>query len=175
MPVTRRCSALAVVMFFGAVTLASTDAEAQRLVLLVRHAERADGGAPPATSMTAPADPDLSPEGRARAERLAVMLADAGVTEIVVTEFRRTQQTAAPLAAKLGLTPKTATAADVSGLAARLTASSRDELVLVVGHTSSVPALITALGGPKTTIAEADYGSLFVFAPATKALTRLRY
>ena len=47
-------------------TLVPVPADAQRLVLLVRHAERADGGVPPA-GMAAPADPDLSADGHARA------------------------------------------------------------------------------------------------------------
>ncbi len=149
------------------------DAEAQRLVLLVRHAERADGGAPPA-GMQGPADPELSAEGHARAARLAAMLAEAGVTRIFVTEFRRTAQTAAPLAKRLALTPDRIPAADVKTLAARLTAAA-DDVVLIVGHSNTVPAVITALGGPAVTIAETDYANLFVVVPATRTTTKLRY
>ena len=152
---------------------APAGAEAQRLVLLVRHAERADGGVPPA-GMVGPADPDLSAEGRARADRLAVMLADAGITKIIVSEFRRTVQTAEPLAKRLGLAPERVASADVTSLAARL-ATYRDDVVLVVGHSNSLPATITALGGPKVTIAETDYTNLFVYVPATRVLTNLRY
>ena len=43
-------------------------------------------------------DPDLSDAGRARAESLANVLKDAGITAIYATELKRTQQTAAPLA-----------------------------------------------------------------------------
>jgi len=149
------------------------DAEAQRLVLLVRHAERADGGAPPA-GMQGPADPDLSAEGHARAGRLATMLADAGITRIVVTEFRRTAQTAEPLARRLALTPDRMAAADVKTLTARLAAAA-DDVVLVVGHSNSIPSIVAALGGPKITIAESDYGNLFILVPATRTLTKLRY
>jgi broad specificity phosphatase PhoE len=148
------------------------DAEAQRLVLLVRHAERADGGVPPA-GMQAPADPDLSAEGHARAGRLATMLAEAGITRIFVTEFRRTVQTANPLATRLALTPDRIASADVKTLAARLAAA--DDVVLIVGHSNSIPAILAVLGGPKITIAESDYGNLFVFVPATKTLMKVRY
>ena len=123
--------------------LAPASADAQRLVLLVRHAERADGGVPPA-GMTAPADPDLSAEGRARAERLAGMLAEAGITKIVVTEFRRTQQTAAPLAARLGLTPERASSKDVPGLVKQLGTYTND-VVFVIGHNTTVPAVIAVV------------------------------
>jgi probable phosphoglycerate mutase len=50
-------------------------------------------------------DPALSPEGTAQAERLAERLAVDGVDAIYVSTLRRTSQTAAPLARRLGLTP----------------------------------------------------------------------
>jgi broad specificity phosphatase PhoE len=153
--------------------LAPAAADAQRLVLLVRHAERADGGAT-ATRMTAAPDPELSAEGRTRAGRLAAMLADAGITKIIVSEFRRTAQTAEPLAKRLGITPERVPAADTQGMTARLKASP-DDVVLIVGHSNTVPATIAALGGPKVMVAETDYGSVFVYVPATPTLSRLRY
>lgn len=148
-------------------------AQAQRLVVLVRHAERADGGAPPA-GMTAPADPDLSADGRQRADRLAEMLARAGITKIVVSEFRRTHQTAAPIAARLGLTPLRISSKDVPGLVKELQ-SFKDDVVLVIGHNTTVPAAIAGLGGPRVEIPDTDYANLFIFVPATHALTTLRY
>src|SRR5262245_18994088 len=76
----------AVVLFMPAVTFA------QKLVFVVRHAERADAG------MQAQTDPPLSAAGEARAQKLAAMLADAGVENIFATQFKRTQDTAKPLA-----------------------------------------------------------------------------
>ena len=159
--------------FLTALVLLPAVADAQRLVLLVRHAERADGGVPPA-GMAAPADPDLSAEGRARAERLAEMLASSGITRIVVSEFRRTHQTAAPIAARLGLTPERSSSKDVPGLVKQL-ATYKDEVVFIIGHNTTVPAVIAGLGGPKVVIPDTDYANLFVFVPATGALTTLRY
>src|SRR6266446_2098902 len=68
-------------------------ATAQSTILIVRHAEKAD----------ATKDPDLSEAGRARSEGLAKTLRDANITAIYATEFKRTQQTAAPLAKALGI------------------------------------------------------------------------
>ncbi len=51
-------------------------------------------------------DPALSPEGKAQAERLAARLAAVGVDAIYVSTLRRTAQTAAPLAERLGLAPQ---------------------------------------------------------------------
>jgi broad specificity phosphatase PhoE len=69
-----------------------------QMVIVVRHAERADDGASAATSMAGSPDPELSEVGKARAQKLATMLADAGVVAIYTTEYRRTKDTAAPLA-----------------------------------------------------------------------------
>ena len=54
---------------------------------VIRHAERDPG-----------ADPPLNQEGIGRAQRLADALEEAGVDEIIGTQFVRTQQTGQPLA-----------------------------------------------------------------------------
>src|SRR5215470_6192593 len=69
-------------------------------LLLVRHAlptriEDADG----------PADPPLSEAGVAQAEHLASYLATEPISAIYVSPMRRAVETAAPLAARLGLEP----------------------------------------------------------------------
>jgi phosphohistidine phosphatase SixA len=144
---------------------------AQSAVLLVRHAERADDG----MAGPAGADPNLSAAGRARAKNLAAMLKDARITEIYVTEFKRTQQTAEPLAKLLGVTPMVIPSNDTLNLMARLKAAAGN--VLVVGHTNSIPAAMKALGvGAGITIAETEYDNLFVVARgASPSLVRLRY
>jgi broad specificity phosphatase PhoE len=148
-------------------------AAAQRLVYVVRHAERADGGMPPAG--VTKADPPLSDAGRARAEKLASMLAVSGVTAIFATEFVRTQQTAAPLAAALKLKTVVMPSSGTAGLVARLKADHRNDIVLIVGHSNSLPEIITALGGPRVTIADDEYDKLFIVVPATGAMTVIRY
>jgi broad specificity phosphatase PhoE len=149
--------------------------DAQKLVIAVRHAERADGGASPTTMTGAPADPLLSAAGEARARKLATMLAESGITAIVTTEFRRTQDTAKPLAAKLGLTPQIVKAAEGAALLDRLKTAQANDVVLVVGHSNTLPAIIEALTGSKVTIADSRYDDLFILVPATRTITRLRY
>ena len=149
-------------------------AMAQKLVYVVRHAERADGGAV-AAGMNAPADPELSAEGEARARKVAMMLAEAGIKGIFTTEFKRTKNTAAPLAAKLGLTAQVVSSKDAAGLIDRLKKEHANDIVLVVGHSNTVPAIIKALGGGDVTVADDDYTSLFVVVPGTGVTTRIRY
>src|SRR3954464_12768984 len=76
-------------------------AAAQPVVILVRHAERADAGM--AAAKGAGADPELSSAGIARANSLASMLKDAGITAVLTTEFKRTRQTGAPAAKAAGV------------------------------------------------------------------------
>lgn len=149
-------------------------AAAQQLVYLVRHAERADGGAATG-SMTSETDPPLSKAGEERAARLAAMLVDARVTAIYATEYRRTQDTAKPLAARLGLKVLSNPARDGDALIAKLKKDHAADVVLLVGHSNSIPALIKALGGQEITIRDDEYDNLFVVVPATRTVSRIRY
>lgn len=140
---------------------AALDAAAkQSIVFVVRHAERADGGRPSGMSQ-GPADPDLSPAGKARAERLAAMLKDAEISRIFVTEFKRTQQTAAPLAASSDVEPSIVPAKNVAALVRQLKSSGRP--ALVVAHSNTVPDILKALGVRKNIeIADDEYDKLFI-------------
>ncbi|MEV0391112.1 histidine phosphatase family protein [Nonomuraea sp. NPDC050643] len=75
-------------------------------VLLVRHGE-SEPARPdrPFPLVDGQGDPGLAPEGREHAERVALRLAAERIDAIYVSTLRRTAQTAAPLAARLGLTP----------------------------------------------------------------------
>lgn len=75
-------------------------------MLLVRHGE-SEPARPgePFPLVDGQGDPGLAPEGREHAERVALRLATERVDAIYVSSLRRTSQTAAPLAARLGLTP----------------------------------------------------------------------
>lgn len=75
-------------------------------MLVIRHGEsmpaREDQ---PADLNDGHSDPDLDPVGEQQAERLADRLAGEDLSAIYVTTLRRTAQTIAPLADRLGLTP----------------------------------------------------------------------
>jgi 2,3-bisphosphoglycerate-dependent phosphoglycerate mutase len=76
-------------------------------ILLIRHGQ-SEPYVPgtPFPLVEGHADPGLTPGGQEQARRLADRLATAGVDAIYVSTLRRTTQTAAPLAARLGLTPQ---------------------------------------------------------------------
>ncbi|CAN5552015.1 phosphoglycerate mutase family protein [soil metagenome] len=159
----------------GLFTLATaSSAWAQATIFVIRHAERADQVEGGTAMMTT--DPDLSAVGQARAESLAAMLKDAGITTIFVTQYKRTQQTAAPLATALGVTPEQVGSREVDALAQQLRAASGS--ILVVGHSNSVPNLLKALGtGTSVEIAETEYDNLFIVTLGGEKPTvaRLRY
>jgi broad specificity phosphatase PhoE len=126
-------------------------------VVLVRHAEKA---AEPA------ADPPLTGAGRARAEALVEAVRGMPVTAIISTDFVRTRETAAPLAARLGLTPEIvdARAPDhARSVAEGILTRHRGETVVVVGHSNTVPDIVAALGAPKpASICDPEYDNLFI-------------
>lgn len=77
-------------------------------IVLVRHGESiAADPLKPFPLLDGHGDPELAPEGREQAERIGQQLASDGraVDAIYVTTLRRTAETAAPLAARLGLVP----------------------------------------------------------------------
>lgn len=76
-------------------------------LILVRHGESAPARLDaPFPLVDGRGDPPLDPRGRAEAELVADRLQDEEVSAIYVSNLRRTAETAAPLAARLGLEPK---------------------------------------------------------------------
>ena len=100
------------------------------------------------------------------------MLGDADIGAIFVTQFLRTQQTAEPLAADLGITP--AVIDDVDLLVTSIRARPSESRALVVGHTNTVPGVISGLGGPPiAAIGATEFDNLFALAEGR--LIHLRY
>ena len=138
-------------------------AQAVPAVVLIRHADVPAG---------AGSDPVLSANGVARAQELRHVLGNTGVSAIFTTRFRRTQQTAEPLAADLGIAPTVID--DVDALVAAIKALPAGSIALVVGHTNTIPDVITGLGGPPIgAIGATEFDNLF--AQAGGSLVHLRY
>jgi len=150
---------------------------AQKAVFVVRHAEKASDANEPSVP--------LSEAGAARAQRLAALLKDAGVSAIYSTDTVRTKKTAEPLAAtakrEIQIYEPTGSDGKVSlkPLAERLRRKNTADVVLVVGHGNTIGPLLSELGcAESVSIAGDEYDNLFVVVPRGQArseLLRLRY
>jgi broad specificity phosphatase PhoE len=129
--------------------------------------------APPATyvvrHLNTPAgerDPDLLPEG----SRVAALLPAwfererARPVAIYVSDYKRTRQTAGPLAARLGLQLTLYDPADTPALIARVRAEPGP--VLIVGHSNTVPDIVAALDGTRPApLVHEDFGDIWRVRP----------
>jgi broad specificity phosphatase PhoE len=150
-------AAMAAVVVLGFATWLWSTANSTT-VILVRHAEQETG------SIT---DPPLSAAGEERAQRLARMFGDPAapgrVDAIYVTPTVRSRMTAAPLAARLSLTPTMATDAEPRALVRRLLHEHAGGRVLVIGHADTLPEIVRLLSGESVPpMGPQDYGTVYV-------------
>jgi uncharacterized protein (TIGR02246 family) len=133
---------------------ASRDGAATTTFILVRHAEKATDD---------PRDPALTPAGLHRAERLARLLVDRPLTAVYATDYRRTRQTAQPTAASHGLDVTIYDAGQPSHEFAQvLRRRHPGETVLVVGHSNTIPGIMSQLCECMAhSLEEDEYGDLF--------------
>jgi len=151
------------------------ESQATTTIIFVRHAEKM---AEPA------ADPGLTPAGRARAAELARQMQDAdviqGIDAIYATPYRRSQETAEPLAAALDLPITRYDPANNEAVLQDILEKHKGRIILVVGHSDTLPTLIADLGASKRVppIAEDEYDNLYLVSipwfGKTKTI-RLRY
>jgi phosphohistidine phosphatase SixA len=118
---------------------AGGDAARPRTVILVRHAEKDPASADPR-------DPSLSEAGVERARELARLLGASGAAHVFTSELKRTQETVAPLAARLGLKSEPVPAAKSELVVAQLDALPAGSLAIVCGHSNTVPRVAELLG-----------------------------
>jgi len=114
--------------------------------------------------MTVGDDPGLTVQGQRNARELAAWRIRWPTfhwpTAIYVSNARRAQETAAPLAQRLHLQPKIYNAADVAGLIEMV--EREHGTVLIVGHSNTVPDIVERLGGVRPApIPETRYGDIW--------------
>jgi len=130
------------------------------VTVLVRHAE--PGSSPPA-------DPPLSPAGVQRAQALADVLRQTGLSAVIHTQFVRTTQTATIVATELNVptiridvTPGQEQQ-HAEAVRARILDDFSGRNVLVVGHSNTIDRVATALGvASAPAIGAQEFGNLFV-------------
>ena len=151
------------------------ESQATTTVIFVRHAEKA----------TLPeGDPGLRPAGARRDAALTRQLVDAdvvaGIDAVYSTPFRRTEETVRPIAEALGLTVNSYDAANTEEIMERIVREHKGKIILVVGHSNTVPRLIGNMGASKKVpeIAENEYDNIYIVSipwfGKTKTI-RLRY
>lgn len=116
-------------------------AQGNKTIVLVRHAEKSVTGS---ATETAKGDPDLSAEGRERAGRLARAITKYTPHEIFATDYKRTRQTAEPIAKLRGKEIQTYDPAKQADLVEKILASKTDHY-LIIGHSNTTPALANLL------------------------------
>lgn len=126
------------------------------MIYLVRHGEKAAEGK----------DPDLTAQGRQRAQNIAAMLGKTGIAHIFSTPTNRTRQTAQPLAQQNGLRVELYDPRAPQALVAKVKALGG--AVLVVGHSNTLSELVRLFGGqPGAEIADNEYDRLYQLVPGT--------
>lgn len=137
------------------------ESQATTTVIFVRHA---DVDQP----MAATADTSLNIRGRERAEQLADYLANidviSSVNAIYTDETRRTQETAQPLAKRIGISAETADHDDVVAFMRQVLRDHKREIILVVTQSDDIAPLVEELHGSKNIaeIAADDYNDVYV-------------
>jgi broad specificity phosphatase PhoE len=124
-------------------------------VILVRHAEKKIERDNP--------DPDLSPEGEQRAKEIGRMLSGAGVNAIFATQFKRTQETAKPLADATAVPVTLTDAKQADEIVKQILTNHRGETIFVAGHNNTVPAIVSQLSGEHyPVIPESEYDNMYI-------------
>jgi broad specificity phosphatase PhoE len=122
-------------------------------VFVVRHAEKGPDGQ----------DPSLTDAGAARAAALAEMLKDAGVSIVFTSQFKRTIETGAPLAKRVGIAARVVGAGKNDSLVTAIRALPAGSKVLVVSHSNLVPPIVEALSGQTVAeLTDADYDRIYL-------------
>ena len=144
------------IFVFVLIAFAAVPIQAQhtKTIILVRHAEKAD-----ATSQ----DPDLSAEGKTRAEKLAKIVKRYKPGAIYSTDFKRTRDTVAPMADRRKLKiqiydpKKPAELVDV-------VMKSNTKRFLIAGHSNTIPGLANLFGKKELfkNLDDSEYGAIWI-------------
>jgi phosphohistidine phosphatase SixA len=156
-------------LFLGQIAVAQQQQSATTVVL-VRHAEKA-------SNQNTPEVP-LSAQGQQRAECLARVLKDSGIKRIYVSDAKRTQQTADPLAKALGIKPTIVPAKDSNTLVRDVFYGTGGN-ALVVGHSNTLPGIIKGVqAGTIAPLGENEYDAMYILTVlegSSTPVVKLRY
>ena len=134
-------------------SVCGTVAAQKKTVILVRHAEKMD----------ASPDPDLSEQGKQRAERLAKVIKKYKPGAVYSTDFKRTRDTVAPVATRRQLKIQTYDAKKPEELIDTIM-KSKTKRFLVAGHSNTIPGLANLIGKKELfkNLEDSEYGAIWI-------------
>ncbi|MEO6656130.1 MAG: phosphoglycerate mutase family protein [Pyrinomonadaceae bacterium] len=143
-------------------------AQGNKTIILVRHTEKV------ASTAMDKGDPELSVEGSERAVRLMKAVKRYKPHEIFATDFKRTRQTAEPIAKHRGKEIQTYDPARPADLVAKIMASKTDHY-LIVGHSNNIPALVNQLAKKEIfrNLLETEFGVIWVVRMKKGVVTKV--
>jgi phosphohistidine phosphatase SixA len=125
---------------------------AENTIYLVRHAEK--------ITTKDVKDPELTAIGEFRALNIAKQLSEVGITKIFSTKYKRTIQTAQPLADYLGLEIEHYDPRHLSEFADKI--KNMQGNFLIVGHSNTTPQLTQLISSKEVNpIHEGEYDNLY--------------
>lgn len=132
-------------------------------IYFIRHAEKAD----------ASKNPDLSAEGKLRAQHWSEVFANVKFDAIYSTDYKRTQQTAQPTAEAQKITVATYNPKEIT--LEKIKAAHSGQTLLFVGHSNSTPELVNKLIGQNTypMMDESVFGNLYIVTLNDETISHL--
>ena len=146
-------SKLLTALFLSLLFLVGSTGAQKKTIILVRHAEKVD----------ASQDPDLSAEGKQRADRLAKIVKQYKPGAVYSTDFKRTRDTVGPAATRRNLKIQTYDAKKPDALIDEIM-KSKTKRFLVAGHSNTIPGLANLLGKKELfkNLDDAEYGAIWI-------------
>ncbi len=152
---TRRRRRNQIIVLYTAIAIGLAwffESQATTTIIFFRHAEQTSHDE---------ADPPLSEAGQRRVAELTRQLVDAdvvaGIDAIYSTPYIRSLETARPLADQLDLPINSYAADDTEEILDTILKNHKGKIILVIGHSNTLPVLIANLGASKKVPAIAQY------------------
>ena len=174
----RRARRIQVFVIYTAIAIGLAwffESQATTTIIFVRHAEQTSHD---------DADPSLSEAGKRRVSELTRQLVDAdvvaGIDAIYSTPLKRSTETVQPVADRLNLPVNIYDSADTEEVLKTILKAHKGKIILVVGHSNTVPVLIANLGASKNVppIEKGEFDNIYIISipwfGKTKTI-RLRY
>ena len=136
-------------------TVMHAETDANATYYLIRHADKD-------TSSNAGDDPELTAQGKARAQNWAEVLKNVSFDKVYSTDFIRTRETAEPIATDNSLEIELYDPTDLYNQ--DFISQTEGKTVLVVGHSNTTAAFVNKILGEDrfSEIDESNYGNLYI-------------